>query len=1274
MRIVIDMQGAQSESRFRGIGRYTLSFVSGIVRNRGDHEVILALNGMLAESIEPIRNAFEGLLPPGNIRVWQAPGPVREIDPKNEARREAAELIREAFLESLEPDVIHITSLFEGYVDDAVTSIGRFGGETPVSVSLFDLIPLLNPKQYLAPQPRYANSYLRKVEHLKKASLFLAISEFTRQEGLSCLAMDEGRAVNVSTAIEPKFKRHEIDGMVAKALLARFGVNKPYILYTGGADERKNLPRLIEAFAQLPASLRARYQLMLAGKMPEDCIAEFKRQAESAGLSAGDLKFTGYVADDELVQLYGLCELFVFPSWHEGFGLPALEAMACGAPVIGSNVSSIPEVIGLDKALFDPLVVADITAKMRQVLDDADLKAALQAHGLKQATLFSWDESARRAIAAFEKIHLLSNNAKKRTAEQIFGDLASELAESLPADVSQNELAALAIALDDFERQIAADTLPAGDLPGSGNEQGELSTDLATIAPSALALDMYVLGQGVKTGVYRVCDELFPRLLNSKGLSSNYLVRNGFESGTLDYIREKGLPEDLLVYPVDCEPPPSVDILLSPFGVAPGAWRAAENMVHAHVIYDLIAIHHPEYFTPEGANEVAEIMASLDRDSVIFAISEYTKQDLLAYRTDLTPSQVTVIPLAAAEKFRFCEDVSQRVNMRTRYGIPAGVPYILSLATLEVRKNMEQVVRSFVRYLDQNPQCDLHLVLSGMSGWKLERLESALATAEKWRDRIILTGFVDDADLSALYSDALCFLYLSRYEGFGLPPLEAMACGTPVITSNNSSLPEVVGTAGVTLDPDDIEAVARAIADMVGSPGFRDRYSQLALERARLFSWDRCAEIVEQKLVEAVAAKRLKKAKQHELEFFDEYEELGKASLFGYLDGFVGPEFPRQDWVPPKLPDGTIWPLWADSLPEAVGTRKAEGGLRTQGVLKHGSAEKPLISYVTVVRNNEKTLERTIQSVQQQTYDNVEHIILDGASTDGTLDIIRKYAGKIDYFASEPDKGLYDAINKAIPLSRGDMICVLNSDDWLHPDSAAIAAKHMGDGKFNGLLLTSANVVKDGAIVHYWKPAFVHPGSYFICADVCHNGIYATRQAYERSGPYDSTYKVAADFKWIMQCLDSGSVFKYTTEPGVYYSLGGTSSNIAQHAADCIRVVSERFELLEKHELNGLYHCFHAFSSLRGLGDVDVPPSYTNFIKRLLSKYVDNKGFQLALAWASAARMRHEGDIANGPVAHIAAPVVEASGFKRGVKSVLSKYPTTYKHAARLYKTLTVQS
>ena len=172
MRVVIDMQGSQSVSRFRGIGRYTLNFAKALVRNRGKHEIYLVLNGLFTETIEPIRFAFDKLLPQENIRVFSAPGPVKDINYVNRYRRESAELIREDFIESLNPDVIHIGSLFEGYLDDAIISLGKLDSSTPVSITLHDLIPLVNPEQFLSEDPRFSSFYKSKLESILQGKYF----------------------------------------------------------------------------------------------------------------------------------------------------------------------------------------------------------------------------------------------------------------------------------------------------------------------------------------------------------------------------------------------------------------------------------------------------------------------------------------------------------------------------------------------------------------------------------------------------------------------------------------------------------------------------------------------------------------------------------------------------------------------------------------------------------------------------------------------------------------------------------------------------------------------------------------------------------------------------------------------------------------------------------------------------------------------------------------------------------------------------------------------
>ena len=396
MRIVIDMQGAQSESRFRGIGRYVMGFTEALIRNRGSHEIILALNGLLADSIEPLRAAFEALLPDGSIHVWETPGSVGARDPANAARRQIAECVREAFLASLDPDLVIVTSLFEGYADDAVTSVGRHA-RLRTAVIFYDAIPLIYP-EYLS-DPVYADYYLGKVDHIKRAHYALAISGASAKEACKWMGFASDRVCNIAAGCNENLRPRSLSEEDRAHLSVAYGIAGPFLLYVGGGDARKNLDRLIRAYARLPKALRSRHCLVIVGRLraaEQQALGEVIRKA---GLAVTDVIITGHVSDEDLDLLYNACQCLVMPSWHEGFGLPVLEAMRCGRAVLAA---SLPEVVGRADALFDPFDEADIAAKLRRVLEDPNFRRELEQHGCVQARHFSWEKTAKRAVEALE--------------------------------------------------------------------------------------------------------------------------------------------------------------------------------------------------------------------------------------------------------------------------------------------------------------------------------------------------------------------------------------------------------------------------------------------------------------------------------------------------------------------------------------------------------------------------------------------------------------------------------------------------------------------------------------------------------------------------------------------------------------------------------------------------------------------------------------------------------------------------------------------------------
>jgi len=417
MKILIDLQPCQGENAFCGIGRHSMSLTKAILRNKGNHDVYILLNGAFLDSIEHIKKEFKGLLPKENILTFFIPTPVAQIEKENIWRSKVAELIREYAISQINPDIVHISSLFEGFSDDIVTSIGQFSNDIPTSVTLYDLIPLIH-KEYQNIHSNFKDWYFKKIEYLKKADFLLAISNSSKQEAIKYLGIEEDKIVNISAAIDEKFQKIFIPPNLKQSILSKYGIKKPFIMYAPGRfDQRKNLDRLLHAFSKLPKAIKNQYQLVITSKIPDGDKERLEHVVEEAGLTKNDVIITGYVPDDELIAMYNLCELFIFPSLHEGFGLPVLEAMSCGAPVIGSNTTSIPEIIGREDALFDPYSIESIASKIKEALTDENFRNELREYALKRSKEFSWDKSAKRAIEAFEKF---DDNKKELRDTQVY--------------------------------------------------------------------------------------------------------------------------------------------------------------------------------------------------------------------------------------------------------------------------------------------------------------------------------------------------------------------------------------------------------------------------------------------------------------------------------------------------------------------------------------------------------------------------------------------------------------------------------------------------------------------------------------------------------------------------------------------------------------------------------------------------------------------------------------------------------------------------------------
>lgn len=404
MRIVIDLQGAQASSAQRGIGRYSMALTLALLQTQ-QHEFHVALNGSLQDSALQLRDRLATWLPPDRIHTWFSPHPPGEpVVAGTQAERvyRAAQDLRASCLRSLQPDAVLVTSHFESPAGGGVT--GRWQVEPPPSVMvLYDLIPLLRPETYLT-DPTIRTWYERQIDDAKRSAAMLAISSSSRREGIDHLGISPARCVDMSSDTDPHFKTlegHELDAAVAR--VRGLGLGGPFLLYTGGIDPRKNVERLIEAFARLPEPVRKRHRLVVVCGIHQAQRRELERRCRASGLRDEEVVLTGYVDEQTLVSLYNLCTGFIYPSVHEGFGLPVLEAMRCGAAAIASSTTSLPEVLGREDALFDPESTHDMARQMERLLTDEVWRHELKSHAATQATQFSWTATASRALEAMER-------------------------------------------------------------------------------------------------------------------------------------------------------------------------------------------------------------------------------------------------------------------------------------------------------------------------------------------------------------------------------------------------------------------------------------------------------------------------------------------------------------------------------------------------------------------------------------------------------------------------------------------------------------------------------------------------------------------------------------------------------------------------------------------------------------------------------------------------------------------------------------------------------
>ncbi len=403
MKIWIDGQCFQTGSNTRGIGRYVIDFLQAL--STYNVELVVSLNGSMKPEAVAARSYIEKFVPNVNIVVWYSTASCGEIESAYCLERMLDEKILTGHINEINPDIALSPSPFEGTGDQSSPFIKVPELDNIITACIFhDAIPYRYPDVYL--QNENMNKlYRRRLAEIPNFDVVLCNSQFTEDEYQDIFAKANSAPIyaGLSEGMQ-KFIHNWV--YEENSIGAQFG---NYIAYVGGMDWRKNVPYLVKSMAQLPQCQAGELKLVLVGDFGDEQIQPLKDIFNEHNIPESCLVTTGYISDKELIDIYKNAIASVQPSIMEGFGLGALEAMACGTPFFSASGGAVAEVVGYTEQMFDPDVDSSLTQLLKKLLSDERFRKKIIKNGHKRVKKFTWKKTAKIAMAEFNC--LLKTNA-----------------------------------------------------------------------------------------------------------------------------------------------------------------------------------------------------------------------------------------------------------------------------------------------------------------------------------------------------------------------------------------------------------------------------------------------------------------------------------------------------------------------------------------------------------------------------------------------------------------------------------------------------------------------------------------------------------------------------------------------------------------------------------------------------------------------------------------------------------------------------------------------
>ncbi|EIC85147.1 glycosyltransferase family 1 protein [Serratia sp. M24T3] len=767
MHILIDLQGCQSESRFRGIGRYSVSLTKAIIRISKEHKVSILINGMYdINNINDVKNLYSNLIDPADMYVFSAHMPTHFSDKSNHERLKSAKINRDHAIANINPDIVLVTTFFEGFSDNFVVSISETDRGWKTFSICYDLIPLMNPAVYLSDK-LFHEFYMDKVKEFENSYGVLSISNSVVNELEKYTQVAPEKIQAISSAVDDEFCVLDLSDAERQSLRQKYHIPGEFLMTIGVVEPRKNIDALIEAYGKLPRAVREQYSLVLACQIKPHNRSYLLDVAKKHSVPTGQIVFTGYLSDEDLIGLYNICRLFVFPSIHEGFGLPPLEAMSCGAATISSNLTSLPEVIGWEGAMFNPRNTGEMAALMERGLTDESFHSELVAHAAIQATKFSWQRSAELSLAAFEKA--LADNVEKPSV-----DNDALLAQSIHAFRAID-------ALDDEDRLGTAWALAQNSFVG---HKKKLLVDVSVLVEHDAA-----------TGIQRVVRSVLSCLLRMSlpgyevrpvycKMGNNYHYANAYQNSKFGSTR--GEDEAVLFTKGDVMLVLDLTAHLFPYlNSQLDKIRRTGAQVH-FVVYDIIPISQPKWAAESIQRVFPAWLASLAQHADgLVCISESVADEVREW-LDKQREIIAINPYLTVKSFHLGADLDASMPSK---GMPENAAQVLSaiqqresfliVSTIEPRKGHQQALEACELLWAKGVKCNL--VIVGKQGWAVEELAEKIRKHPQLNKQLFWLNGISDEFLEMLYDQSSALLVPSFAEGFGLPLIEAAQKDLPLI-------------------------------------------------------------------------------------------------------------------------------------------------------------------------------------------------------------------------------------------------------------------------------------------------------------------------------------------------------------------------------------------------------------------------------------------------------------------------------------------------------------